>query len=75
MASVAGRSARCGGRAGDDGRTRQGELSTALRHILASMVVSTTGNNAAITTQLGQQGLGQQPWWVEQWMELINAYR
>jgi len=29
----------------------------------------------AITTQLGQQGLGQQPWWVEQWMELINGYR
>lgn len=29
----------------------------------------------AITTQLGQQGLGQQPWWVEQWMELINSYR
>jgi len=31
--------------------------------------------SAAITTQLGQQGLGQQPWWVEQWMELINSYR
>ena len=29
----------------------------------------------AITTQLGQQGLGQQPWWVVQWMELINSYR
>ena len=29
----------------------------------------------AITTQLGQQGLGQQPWWVEQWMELINSFR
>jgi uncharacterized Zn finger protein len=28
-----------------------------------------------ITTQLGQRGLGQQPWWVEQWMELINSYR
>jgi uncharacterized Zn finger protein len=28
-----------------------------------------------ITTQLGQQGLGQQPWWVAQWMELINSYR
>jgi len=35
----------------------------------------TPGNNSAITTQLGQQGLGQQPWWVEQWMELINSYR
>jgi uncharacterized Zn finger protein len=31
--------------------------------------------SGAITTQLGQQGLGQQPWWVEQWMELINSYR
>ena len=31
--------------------------------------------SGAITTQLGQQGLGQQPWWVEQWMELINCYR
>jgi uncharacterized Zn finger protein len=39
------------------------------------MVVSTSGANSAITTQLGQQGLGQQPWWVEQWMELINGYR
>jgi uncharacterized Zn finger protein len=29
----------------------------------------------AISTQLGDQGLGQQPWWVEQWMELINGYR
>ena len=29
----------------------------------------------SITTQLGDQGLGQQPWWVEQWMELINGYR
>jgi uncharacterized Zn finger protein len=34
-----------------------------------------TVSSAAITTQLGQQGLGQQPWWVEQWMELINSYR
>ncbi len=31
--------------------------------------------NNAITTQLGSDGLGQQPWWVEQWMELINSYR
>ena len=30
---------------------------------------------ASITTQLGNDGLGQQPWWVEQWMELINSYR
>jgi uncharacterized Zn finger protein len=29
----------------------------------------------SITTQLGDQGLGQQPWWVLQWMELINGYR
>ena len=26
----------------------------------------TPGNHNAITTQLGEQGLGQQPWWVEQ---------
>ncbi len=48
---------------------------TNLPIILPSMVVSTTGNSNGITTQLGQQGLGQQPWWVEQWMELINTYR
>jgi uncharacterized Zn finger protein len=36
------------------------------------MTVTPAGS---ITTQLGQQGLGQQPWWVEQWMELINSYR
>jgi uncharacterized Zn finger protein len=35
----------------------------------------TPGNHNGITTQLGDQGLGQQPWWVEQWMELINGYR
>ena len=34
-----------------------------------------TSTSSAITTQLGQQGLGHQPWWVEQWMELINSYR
>jgi uncharacterized Zn finger protein len=28
-----------------------------------------------ITTQLGDEGLSQQPWWVQQWMELINSYR
>ena len=32
-------------------------------------------NQTAITTALGEEGLGQQPWWVEQWMELINSYR
>ena len=26
-------------------------------------------------TSIGDQGLSQQPWWVEQWMELINGYR
>jgi uncharacterized Zn finger protein len=30
---------------------------------------------APINTQLGDEGLAQQPWWVEQWMELIQAYR
>ncbi|MCP9841471.1 SWIM zinc finger family protein [Synechococcus sp. J7-Johnson] len=42
------------------------------------MTITGTGGafgGSAITTQLGQQGLGQQPWWVEQWMELINSYR
>ncbi|MFN5118176.1 MAG: hypothetical protein ACK55H_03155 [Cyanobacteriota bacterium] len=34
-----------------------------------------TVSGSPITTQLGQQGLGQQPWWVAQWMELINSYR
>ncbi len=32
-------------------------------------------NNPGITTALSEDGLGQQPWWVEQWMELINSYR
>ena len=31
--------------------------------------------NNSIITALGQEGLTQQPWWVEQWMELINSYR
>ena len=31
--------------------------------------------NVTINTQLGDEGLGQQPWWVEQWMELIHGYR
>jgi len=30
---------------------------------------------SSLTTQLGAQGIAQQPWWVEQWMELINGYR
>ena len=28
-----------------------------------------------LTTSLGEDGLGKQSWWVEQWMELINSYR
>ena len=34
----------------------------------------TTNTNNGITA-IGDEGLGQQPWWVEQWMELINGYR
>ena len=34
-----------------------------------------TGHTSALTTAIGDDGLGQQPWWVEQWMELINGYR
>ena len=34
----------------------------------------TISNNNGITA-IGDEGLGQQPWWVEQWMELINGYR
>jgi len=30
---------------------------------------------SSLTTQLGAQAIAQQPWWVEQWMELINGYR
>ena len=35
------------------------------------MTISSNSN----LTALGDDGLGQQPWWVEQWMELINGYR
>ena len=31
--------------------------------------------NSTGITAIGDDGLGQQPWWVEQWMELINGYR
>ena len=31
--------------------------------------------NSSNLTPLSEDGLGQQPWWVEQWMELINGYR
>ena len=36
---------------------------------------NTDHTNLQITTALGTQGLEEQPWWVEQWMELINSYR
>ncbi len=39
------------------------------------MTSQQNNNNVEITTALGEEGLGQQPWWVEQWMELINSYR
>tara|TARA_Y100001968_G_scaffold331657_1_gene387024 strand:- start:9085 stop:10002 length:918 start_codon:yes stop_codon:yes gene_type:complete len=40
------------------------------------MISNSSPNNSEITTALGEEGLGQeQPWWVEQWMELINSYR
>ena len=32
-------------------------------------------SNGSNYTAIGDEGLGQQPWWVEQWMELINGYR
>ncbi|MEB3265607.1 MAG: hypothetical protein VKN13_03225, partial [Cyanobacteriota bacterium] len=34
-----------------------------------------TVSPSPIAAQLGEQVIAQQPWWVEQWMELINAYR
>ena len=34
-----------------------------------------TISNSNNLTSLSENGLGQQPWWVEQWMELINGYR
>lgn len=34
-----------------------------------------TLSNSSSLTPLIDDGLGQQPWWVEQWMELINGYR
>ena len=38
------------------------------------MNTNSNHNNTGITA-IGDDGLGQQPWWVEQWMELINGYR
>ncbi len=32
-------------------------------------------NQNEITTAISNEGLSDQPWWVEQWMELINSYR
>ena len=37
------------------------------------MTLSNVSSNGS--TAIGDDGLGQQPWWVEQWMELINGYR
>ena len=34
-----------------------------------------SNNTTSGITAIGDEGLGQQPWWVEQWMELINGYR
>ncbi len=34
-----------------------------------------SSNNFELTTAIGKEGLGNQSWWVEQWMELINSYR
>ena len=34
-----------------------------------------SNNNLELTTLIGKDGLSEQPWWVEQWMELINSYR
>ncbi|WP_269622110.1 SWIM zinc finger family protein [Prochlorococcus marinus] len=31
--------------------------------------------NEKLTTAIGKEGLGEQSWWVEQWMQLINTYR
>ena len=38
-------------------------------------MTTSNGSPTANTTAIGDEGLGQQPWWVEQWMELINGYR
>ncbi len=34
-----------------------------------------SSSQSALSTSLGEDGLGQQSWWVAQWMELINSYR
>ena len=36
---------------------------------------NTSDNTTNITTALSKKGLSDQPWWVEQWLELINSYR
>ena len=38
-------------------------------------MTTSNGSSNANLTAIGDEGLGQQPWWVEQWMELINGYR
>ena len=41
---------------------------------LEDTLTMTISGDSGITA-IGDEGLGQQPWWVEQWMELINGYR
>ena len=38
-------------------------------------MTTSNGSPNTNTTAIGDEGLGQLPWWVEQWMELINGYR
>jgi uncharacterized Zn finger protein len=40
----------------------------------AAAMTSSSAPQTPATT-LGKEGLGQQPWWVAEWMELINSYR
>jgi uncharacterized Zn finger protein len=37
--------------------------------------MTTSPAAGTISTTLPAEGLAQKPWWVEQWMELINSYR
>jgi len=34
-----------------------------------------SSSNSQLKTSVGKEGLGEQSWWVEQWMQLINSYR
>ena len=38
-------------------------------------MTNSNSKTTPITTALNEQGLRERPWWVEQWMELINSYR